>query len=245
MITLFTFGPHFGLPDPSPFVTKAEVLLKMSGLPYRTDQGGFRRAPKGKLPYIEDAGTLVADSTFIRWHLEKKYGVDFDKGLSAPERATTWAFEKLCEEHLYWAVLESRWMNDRNFDRGPRQFFNVAPAPVRPFVIALVRRQVRARLKGQGFGRHSRAEIEQLAAHDLDALATFLGDKPHLMGNTPCGADATVFAFIAGTLCPLFESPIYASAARHANLVAYRDRGMAKWFPDFLQSAAQRARSRE
>ena len=130
MITLFTFGPHFGLPDPSPFVTKAEVLLKMSGLPYRTDQGGFRRAPKGKLPYIEDAGTLVADSTFIRWHLEKKYGVDFDKGLSAPERATAWAFEKLCEEHLYWAVLESRWMNDRNFDRGPRQFFNVAPAPV-------------------------------------------------------------------------------------------------------------------
>lgn len=233
MITLYTFGPYFGLPDPSPFVTKVEVLLKLADLPYRTDQGGFRKAPKGKLPYIDDAGTLVADSTFIRFHLEKKYGVDFDKGLSAPERAAAWAFEKLCEEHLYWAVLESRWMDDRNFDRGPRQFFAVAPAPLRPFVIALVRRQVRARLKAQGFARHSRTEIEQLAARDLDALAAYLADKPYLMGPAPCGADATVFAFIAGTLCPLFESPIYASAARHANLVAYRDRGMAKWFPEF------------
>ena len=37
MITLYTFGPAFGLPDPSPFVMKAEVLLKMAGLPYRTD----------------------------------------------------------------------------------------------------------------------------------------------------------------------------------------------------------------
>ena len=50
MITLYTFGPAFGLPDPSPFVTKVEVLLKMAGLAYGTNTTGFRRAPKGKLP---------------------------------------------------------------------------------------------------------------------------------------------------------------------------------------------------
>ncbi len=75
MITLYSFGPGFGLPDPSPFVTKAEVLLKMAGLPYRVDTGGFNKAPKGKLPYIEDNGEMIADSTFIRWHLEKKYNI--------------------------------------------------------------------------------------------------------------------------------------------------------------------------
>src|SRR5205823_1488916 len=78
MITLYTFGPAFGLPDPSPFVTKAEILLKMAALPYRTDSTGFRKAPKGKLPYIDDDGERVADSTFIRLHIEKKYGFDFD-----------------------------------------------------------------------------------------------------------------------------------------------------------------------
>jgi hypothetical protein len=40
MITLYAFRPGFGLPDPSPFVTKAEMLLNLSGLPYRTDTGG-------------------------------------------------------------------------------------------------------------------------------------------------------------------------------------------------------------
>jgi glutathione S-transferase len=102
MITLYTFGPAFGLPDPSPFVMKAEVLLKMAGLLYRTDTKGLRRAPKGKLPYIEDDGERIADSTFIRWHIEKKYGIDFDRGLPREEQATAWAFEKLAEDHLYW-----------------------------------------------------------------------------------------------------------------------------------------------
>jgi hypothetical protein len=32
VITLHTFGPAFGLPDSSPFVTKADVLLKLSGV---------------------------------------------------------------------------------------------------------------------------------------------------------------------------------------------------------------------
>jgi hypothetical protein len=30
MITLYGFGPAFGLPDPSPFVTKVEVLLNFA-----------------------------------------------------------------------------------------------------------------------------------------------------------------------------------------------------------------------
>ncbi len=132
MITLYTFGPHFGLPDPSPFVTKAEILLKMAGLPYRADTGGFAKAPKGKLPYIDDDGKKVADSTFIRRHLERKYGVDFDRGLSPEQRASAWAFEKMAEDNLYWAALDSRWNDDANFARGPAVFFRKIPAPVRP-----------------------------------------------------------------------------------------------------------------
>src|SRR5438445_637107 len=69
VITLYNFGPGFGLPDPSPFVMKVETLLKMAKLPYRTDTTGFAKAPKGKIPYIEDDGVVVPDSTFIRWHL--------------------------------------------------------------------------------------------------------------------------------------------------------------------------------
>ena len=73
--------------------------VKMAGLEFRTDANGFRKVPKRKLPYIDDGGTIVANSTFIPCHIEKKYRFDFDRGLSAEERAVAWAFEKMAEEH--------------------------------------------------------------------------------------------------------------------------------------------------
>lgn len=231
MLTLHTFGPAFGLPDPSPFCVKGLVLMKLSGLDFTTATGNVRRAPKGKLPVLDDNGTLVPDTTFIRWHLEQKHGVDFDRALNPSERATAWAFEKLCEDHLYWGTVYTRWMIDENFDKGPRHFFSAAPAIIRPAIVAMVRREVRRNLLGQGFGRHTRADIEKLMVHGINALADFLGDKPFLMGAEPCGADATAFAWAGSFLCPLFEGPILETARARPNLVAYRDRGLARWFP--------------
>lgn len=237
MITLYTFGPALDLPDPSPFVTKAEVLLKMAGLPYQTDTGGFSKAPKGKLPYIDDEGIKVADSTFIRWHIEKKYGFDFDRGLSAEQRATAWAFEKMAEDHLYWTILEARWLDDENFAKGPAQFFHRVPAPVRPIIIAVIRRKVRQALKAHGTGRHTTDQILALGTRDIDAVADYLGPKPFFLGAEPAGVDATMFAFVAGTLCPTFKTPLRAAAERHANLRSYVGRMTARYYPDRTQIA--------
>ncbi|MDA7947200.1 MAG: glutathione S-transferase family protein [Hyphomicrobiaceae bacterium] len=232
MITLYTFGPKFGLPDPSPFCMKAIVLLKMAGLEFKTDAANLQKAPKSKAPYMDDDGTIVADSTFIRLYLEKTRGIDFDEGLSATDRAISWAFEKLCEDNLYWAIVEARWMNDRNFNAGPVQFFEAVPAIVRPLLVPIVRRQVRRDLKGQGTGRHSEAEIAELATRGIVGLATFLGDKPYLMGDKPCGADASVFSTVSSLLCEVFDTPLLDATKKHENLVAYRDRLMAQYFPD-------------
>src|SRR3954470_7796839 len=105
MITLYTFGPYFGLPDPSPFVMKGEMLMKLSGLKYETNTKGFRGAPKGKLPYIRDGETVVADSTLIRLHLEQKHGIDFDRGYGPRERGIGWVAEKMLEDHMYWLMI--------------------------------------------------------------------------------------------------------------------------------------------
>lgn len=241
MITLYTFGPYFDLPDASPFVMKAELLLKLAGLPFTIDTGGFNKAPKGKLPYIADDGDIIADSTFIRLHIEKKYGFDFDASLSAPERAVAWAFEKLCEDHLYWVGLHARWMIDANFDKGPRQFFASIPSPLRPLAVAMARRQFRRNLWGQGMGRHTVPEMEELAVRDIDAIADVLADKAYLMGERPCGADAAVFPMIAHALCPLFDTAVRSRTERHPNLVAYNARLMAQYFPAFAPQAPVRA----
>jgi len=237
MITLYTFGPFFGLPDPSPFVMKGEMLLKLSGLPYQTDTRGFMKAPKGKLPYIDDGGTIVADSTLIRLHLEQKYGIDFDQGLSSRDRGAAWAVDKMLEDHLYWHLIYWRWLNETNFQRGPVNFFKRAPAIVRPFVVRSVRKSIRRTLHGHGLGRHSEAENNLMAARALDAVSQMLGDNRYFMGATPCGADATVFAFVAGTLCSTFDSPLRTKAEATPNLVAYAQRMMSEFFPAFARAA--------
>lgn len=231
MITLHAFGPAFGLPDPSPFVTKAEMLLKLADLPYRKEPTGLRKAPKGKLPYIEDDGRLVPDSTFIRWHIEKKYGIDFDRGLSPEQRGTAWAVEKLLEDNLYWISIQSRWLDDANFARGPTIFFRSIPWPVRPVVEALVRRQVAKNTRAHGMGRHTREEQLAIASKTFESLEMMLGDKPYLMGTSPCGADATLYAFMLGVLCPHFDSPLRTEAEKHAKLVQYVQRMRARYFP--------------
>lgn len=236
MITLYTFGPNFGLPDPSPFVTKAEVLLKMSELDYKTSTKGFNRAPKGKLPYIKDDGDIIADSMHIRWHLENKHGANFNAGLSAQQNATSWAIERMCEEHLYWAIVHERWSDDANFHKGPRHYFDAVPALLRPLVIIKVRRDIRRNLWGHGLGRHTDEEITQHAHADLQALSDFLGDNPWLMGANPTAGDATVFAFVTAAMAEFFDGPVGAAARSFANLVAYRDRGMNLWYPDFANA---------
>jgi glutathione S-transferase len=233
MITLYTFGPAFGLPDPSPFVTKAEMLLKMANLPYRSDTSGFRKAPKGKLPYIDDEGERIADSTLIRWHIEQKYGVDFDQPLTPEERAIAWAFEKMAEEHLYWTLVDARWFQDANFRKGPAAFFAGVPAPIRPLVTTMVLRSLRRSFRGQGMGRHPRSDIERLGKRSIDATAEFLADKPFFIGAEPTGVDATMFPFAAGALCPVFDTPLRAAAERHDNLRRYVGRMAARFYPDF------------
>jgi len=231
MITLHTFGPNFGLPDPSPFVTKADVLLKMSGVPFKTCIGNLRRAPKGKMPFIEDEGRIIGDSTFIRLHLEKKYGVNFDNARSSNDKGVAWAVDKMLEDHLYWAVVQERWMDDANFTKGPAHFFDPVPSLIRPLITRFVRRDIRKTLHAHGLGRHTTEESTELAARAIKAIAEILGDKPYLLGSSKCGADATVFAFVIGILNPFFDSPMRKYAEQHANLAAYGDRLLKEFYP--------------
>ena len=230
MITLYGYGPAFGLPDPSPFVMKAATLLRMAGVEFKVVTGDPRKAPKGKLPWIDDNGTVVADSSLIRFHLERTRGIDFDAGYDATARGIAWASEKLCEDQIYWAIVYDRWLDDAMFDRGPRQFFNVIPALLRPIVISMVRRQVRRDLQGQGFARHPPAEVTALACRAIDSVAHLLGDKPYLLGDSPCGADASVFSVVLNGLCPLFDTPARRHAESHVNLVAYAARMRERYF---------------
>jgi glutathione S-transferase len=227
MINLSAFGPLWGAPDPSPFVIKTQVQLKMAGLPYRTFKVKPPEAPKGKLPFIDDDGVKVGDSTFIRDYIQWKHGLDLDAGLSPRQRALAWTVERVVEDHLYWAIVYFRWAVPENFDKGPAVFFAGAPEEVRE----AARRGMGAVLHGQGFARHSAEEVGDLAARSVAALAEIVGDGPYLSGELICGADATLFAGLTAALSPHFDTPVRDAILGHTNLVAYHDRMRARFYP--------------
>jgi glutathione S-transferase len=233
MITLYGFGIGFGLPEISPFVTKTEVQLKMAGLAYRKERAMPPASPKGQLPFIEDDGVAVADSTFIRAHIESKYGFDFDDGLDRGERAQAWAFERMIEHHLYWALVGARWVDAENFAKGPAHFFDGAPEHRREKLREDAQFCVAENYLLSGLGRHAPDDDVELAVRSLFSLSVQLGNKRYLMGDKPCGTDAAAFGALAGILTPFFSSRLRERAEGFDNLVAYVDRLMLHYYPEF------------
>lgn len=241
MIVLYGFGAGFGLPEISPFVTKTEVQLKMAGLAYRKERAMPPASPKGQLPFIEDDGKAVADSTFIRAHIEQKYGFDFDAGLDQRQRAQAWAFERMIEHHVYWALVGARWVDPVNFAKGPAHFFDGAPADRREKLREDAQFRVAENYLLSGLGRHAPDEDVDLALRSLLALSVQLGDRPYLMGDAPCGMDATAFGALAGILSPFFSSELRRRAEQFGNLSAYVARMMERYYPDFAWAREQEA----
>ena len=241
MITFYGSGPNFGLPDASPFVTKVETLLRMSKLPFEKALMSFSKAPKGKIPYIEDDGQLLGDfhphslapREEIRDRLRPR-----PFGRAARDRM---GVREDGRRQFVWASVYFRWMVEANFRKGPVNFFKGVPAPVRPVVVSMIRRRLRKTLHGQGIGRHSPDEITAIGKRSVDAMADYLGDKPFFMGSEPAGIDATMFAFAVSAICPLFDSELQRAASGHANLRRYVGRMTARFYPELSEIAGCQA----
>jgi glutathione S-transferase len=221
VIIVHGFGAHFGMPDGSPFVMKTMIQLALAGLDYEHRASGVAGAPTGKVPYIEDDGETIADSTLIRGHIERKYNVDLDASLTSRQRAIAWSIEKMAEEHLYFALIDLRWRNDPNFEAGPAHFFDRLPALVRPLVRRIGRSRMKKTLHLQGTSRLSRAAVEENAGKDIDAIATLLGQSPYLMGDAATAVDGFIYGILANLRVPIFETELRRRIESHANLTAY------------------------
>jgi glutathione S-transferase len=231
MIRLHQFAPAFGLLNASPFCMKLEVYLRLAGLPYEAvNDGNVMKAPKGKLPYIEDQGAVVADSTFVIDYLKKTYGDTLDAGLTAEQRALATAFQRLFEENLYWAVVHTRWADPAGWARTKVAFFGALPPPLCWLLPPLARRGILGEMRGHGMGRHSEAEIHTIARRDVDAVADFLADKPYFLGAQPTSIDATAYAFLANLLWAPVDSPLQRHARQRTNLESYCQRMKARYY---------------
>lgn len=232
MIVLHQFPPAYGLPNASPFCMKLETWLRMAGLEYETVCGfALAKAPKGKMPYIEDGGKTLADSGLIIDHLKAAYGDRLDAHLTPRQRAATLAFTRLMDEHLYWTQIYVRWIEPEGWGKFRADFFRSVPFPLRPVVERVARHSLKKEFWGQGMGRHSPEEIHALANADLDALSDWLGGNPYFHGEAPSSLDAAAYAYLANILWTPYESPVKARAQALGNLEAFCRRMKEKYYP--------------
>jgi glutathione S-transferase len=199
-VTLIQFPPIWGR-NVSPFGLKLESWLKLADIPYEVRTStSLRKAPKGKLPYIFDEGRAIGDSTLIIEHLKASRGIDPDAGLSAREVAEATALQRMFEDHLYFAIAYSRWIDEEGWPLVSDAFFGNVRQPLRRMGQTYYRERVRRMLHTQGMGRHSQEEIYALARADLEAAAAYLGDKPFFMGERITSIDAVAFGVLANII---------------------------------------------
>ncbi len=230
-ITLYQFPTAFGLPNASPFCMKLETYLRMTGIAYTPRYGMYQlRAPKKKLPYIDDGGRIVADSHLIIDYLKATYGDPLDAALTPGERARGTAILRLLEDSLYWVLLYARWIDAAGWPLTRQAFFGALPAPLVWFVPFVARRSLAQQLHAQGTGRHQPQEIYATGSEDIAALSLLLGDAPYFLGAEPSSVDAAAYAFLANILDVPLDMPLRQAARSHANLVAYCARMRTRYF---------------
>ena len=206
-LRLFQFPRMLGVPNLSPFCCKLETWLRIAGIPYDVvDTPDPRQGPKGKLPFIEDGGVRIADSSIIIDHLVKSRRIDPDARLDPSQRALALLVQRTLEDHYAFIAAYTHLIREEGL-RHTRMRFESVPAFVRPMVARLVHRRIKDVLWKQGILRHSHQEIVDSALRDWRAVLNFMSE-PFFFGDQPTSIDAVVFGALATTALTPIETPV-------------------------------------
>lgn len=243
MIKLFQLPRVWGLPSISPPCVRLETWLRMTGIPYEArvmDPVNYP-IPKGKIPYIEDNGLIMGDSTLIIDYLRKSRNVDPDAHLTPTERAISTAFSRMLTENTYWTTVLDRYADDsgwaiyRELIR-PMITYG-APVEQHEEIIAGFKKNILAGYHGHGLGRHANDEAAQILKEDLVAVSRFLADKPFFFGDKPTSVDATAYGVLANIINVPLDTPTARYGRDLPNLIAYCKRMQDRFFSDLETSA--------
>lgn len=232
MFKVTVYPGAFGEPTASPFCMKSLCMLHAADVPYEViETPNPRKAPRGKLPFIEINGRMIPDSEDIRAAIEAEAEIDFDEGLTDEQRAVSRAVIRMMEEHVYFAIVADRWGEDDNWAYVREVFFSDIPKPIRGIVTHFIRKQAIAQLNGQGLGRFTPEERFDRVRRDIIAVRDLLADKPFLFGDTPKAADFSVVPMLRASIVTPVEKPLSRFIKNTPNLMEYVTRVTDKCYP--------------
>lgn len=225
MIILHQYPKAFGLSSLSPFCIKVEFFLKIANLPYEIQiELNPGKGPKGKMPFINDSGEKIPDSSFIIDHLIEKYSLKHLTIENPVVQAEALAFKTMIEDALYFGLLYSRWVDPVGFKRVYSEFRPMFPAMIGGPFLKLIRRNLVKQSKAQGIGRHSASEVYAISEKQITSLAILLGEKDFFFEDKMTYFDATSYSFLSTIIKQPIESPIKKAVLSHNNLCEYVNR---------------------
>lgn len=228
-VTVFGYGPAWGYPDLSPFVTKVLYYLKAQKFPFRSVVASPRDAPRGKLPFIEVNRQQFSDSQTILRHLESIHPEPMDRWITVEHRAVARPLQSMLEEHLYFITLCGRWQHEQGFRVLKPVLLNYlqrvgVPTVLSPLAAGLIRGAMIRQVKAQGAGRSTPSEHRDCASEIFSALDKTLGDQLFMLGDRPCTLDCTVGAFTTLGLIEAFDHGVAQAFREYPRLMAYARR---------------------
>jgi glutathione S-transferase len=229
MIRLVTLPPAFGMRNVSPFCLKIEMLLTDLGLEFdMAEQADPRKAPKGKLPYLVVDDRRLPDSELIVEYLDGLTKGQVYRGLTDQQRSRGVAYTRLAEDHLYWILVASRWLDDAWWPNSVEGFFGFVPWPIRGLAARAARRQVERTYHLHGLGRHTLEEQRGFARRDLAALQAAVAEEGFLLGTQPNVFDFAVASLMAGAYDNQPATWVTEIAREYPDLQAYTERVQAQ-----------------
>jgi glutathione S-transferase len=229
MIKLYTFPAAFGLRNVSPFCLKVEMALKHLDLDFEIEElFDPRKAPKGKLPYIEVDGKIIADSELIFEYLDEISQGGLYADLAPLERAQGTAFVRLADDHLYWMMVASRWLDEGWFPNIVSGFFGFVPGLFRGFAAGGAQKQMRKTYDLQGLGRHSMAEQERFARRDFQAISDAVANGRYIAGERLTAFDFAMTGLLSGLMDNKPATWLSKISTEFPELTIYADRVQAQ-----------------
>jgi len=230
-ITIHQFPAVLGM-QPSSFGLKLETWLRMCGQEHDVSTSVRDLGPKGKVPFANIDGEVMGDSELIIKHLSKSRRKCLEVDLDARQRAKGILIRRLVEEHLYFVLVYSRWVDPDGWRGFQPLFFGPAPALVRGFISKKIRKKVVASLAGQGIARHTPEQVYEKGRVDFLALSTLLGDRMHFLGEGPTQTDASAYGLLANLHYSPIQGPLQEMLKKHKNLIEFVERIKGEYWPN-------------
>jgi len=234
VVILHTMHPGRAMPHVSPFALKVETFLRMTKIPYKTDISVLDAwVPKGRFPWISLNGVHMGDSQLIIEFLKKRFEPKLGNEYSPEERAAGGGMSVMVDQHLYWGIPMERFL----FSSYKNMYKTFSPKLKSWMIWAYQKyhkKDILARVQGQGIGTHEPKEIQQLLCNDIQNLSFFLGKKKFILGEYPSEYDAIIFGHLAQFVWGLPETK-YEEVIHYVypNLVEYCNRMKQQYYPDW------------